>query len=263
LPTYDVGKIENGKPTGELGHTHVFEGKGGYAKDVFSDAGLITHLRQEHGQDIEETTRSFELRQLHNRLHKKEIPVRLPPDQLYVDSVWVKPVNFDFGTGYTEKWEIVYPTGYDEEKDDPDNGGIERFEPMMNYYYPLPHFNPEHVGDAEKVAKILDKEARNLTLIRLLDETEEQSYVMALTGGGMDFSWEICEAYMLAGYLPPFHFALPNMAGLDKDKRTEWILAGCRRSAEVVAGQASGRLTELVHLTSALNIREIVKGPTP
>mgnify|MGYP000695830461 CR=1 FL=1 len=93
--------------------------------------------------------------------------------------------------------------------------------PMMNYIYPLP-------GSFEVPDDVQDK--LNNTTIVCIDD----NYYLALTGGGMDLSWEICESYINLGYYPPAHFCcLPRMAGRgtsDGDKR---ILAYCRESLRI------------------------------
>jgi hypothetical protein len=61
---------------------------------------------------------------------------------------------------------------------------------------------------------------------------------LALTGGGMDLSWQICDAFVAAGYLPPFHFCrgLPTMAGYVPAPVT---IAAIRRTLEIQAQRAS------------------------
>jgi len=82
---------------------------------------------------------------------------------------------------------------------------IHHIEPMLNYYYPLPYFS---INENEAQA-ILVKSSTSCVLVKLDDEI-----VLSLNGCGMDFSWQICKAYMLLGYLPPFHFCdLPEFAG--------------------------------------------------
>ncbi len=90
--------------------------------------------------------------------------------------------------------------------------------PLMDYYYPLPGFT---MPIEEACTKIMD-------LPLCLVHIEPDMYGLALTGGGMDLSWEIDEAYMRLGYLPPFHFAdLPDMAGRGRSERDRWVIAGC------------------------------------
>ena len=140
-------------------------------------------------------------------------------ERLNCDSVDVKPRDYDFGEGYPEAWEYyeaaecqecgkpVLVTGEEHHRtvEDVDCDGYLCSEgPMMNYYYPLPGFKMDVEEAAKKIA--------NLPLcIVYFHETEE--YALALTGGGMDLSWEICAAFIELGYHPPVHFRLPEFAG--------------------------------------------------
>jgi hypothetical protein len=93
--------------------------------------------------------------------------------------------------------------------------------PMMSYWYPCDVAkDPE--GAAEKIRGC------SMCIVRVND-----TYGLALTGGGMDFSWEICAAYIHCGYLPPLKYAtdLPKMAGGVTDGRL--VLAGARKSVTV------------------------------
>jgi hypothetical protein len=89
--------------------------------------------------------------------------------------------------------------------------------PMMNYYYPLPSL-PGSEYDAAYTIRDLP-----LCIVRNLEnDTMPTDYALALTGGGMDLSWEICEAFMRLGFLPPMAFAdLPAIAGRG-DKAKPW-----------------------------------------
>jgi hypothetical protein len=54
----------------------------------------------------------------------------------------------------------------------------------------------------------------------------------------MDLSWEICEAFMRLGFLPPASFArVPAMAGKPGDRIDLWVLEGVSRAGEVVLSQ--------------------------
>ncbi len=103
----------------------------------------------------------------------------------------------------------------------------ERWSPMMNYAYPLESSPPDDWKNL----------VNNCTCVEI-----DGNYYLALTGGGMDFTWEICESYMALGYLPPSHFArrLPGMAGRGQSERDRWIAAGCRRSLEVHGNWLTG-----------------------
>ena len=166
---------------------------------------------------------------------------------LYIDTVDQKPRWKNFGEGrsvYGEKWEIGVEVTDKELDEDPD-----AWAPMMNYIYPLPRFNDtkEFRGfDDKKIKKALDM-AGNLTLIRDLEAPTEDEYGLALTGGGMDFSWEIVKAHALLGYTPPMHFCqrLPRMAGVGKSPLDKLAIEACMRSAEASKGWAEAAIVHL------------------
>ncbi len=99
--------------------------------------------------------------------------------------------------------------------------------PMMSYRYPLPGFDDRDVMEAAEAIK-------DLPLCVVLYDGE---YALALTGGGMDLSWEICAAYVRLGYLPPVAYAgdLPRYSGGD---RIPEILPECREALTVAANRA-------------------------
>lgn len=118
-----------------------------------------------------------------------------------------------------------------EEVDDEGTG------PMMSYHYPVPDLD-RIGGDAHEAASLI----RDLPLCVV--EFSDGSISLALTGGGMDLSWEICEAFTRLGFLPPFRFASdpPKLAGHTVNPYT---LAACRRTCDVLRSwteQASDRL---------------------
>jgi hypothetical protein len=92
--------------------------------------------------------------------------------------------------------------------------------PMMNYRYPI----DDKWFNADGARRIADLEV-----------------YLALTGGGMDLSWEICEAYVRLGCLPPSHFELPAMAGKKLTERTALVLTAVERSNDVLTGWAQSR----------------------
>jgi hypothetical protein len=96
--------------------------------------------------------------------------------------------------------------------------------PMMNYAYPLPDLG---TADDEYDAAM---RIRNYPLC-IVRDLNGGGFALALTGGGMDLSWDICGAFVALGMLPPVHFAsdLPKMAGHTPDPV---VLASCRRSVE-------------------------------
>lgn len=97
--------------------------------------------------------------------------------------------------------------------------------PMMNYYYELPDTQSYDEDDALAIINL------PLCIVRLEDVGWSRSgtYALALTGGGMDLSWEICEAFMRLGFLPPIQYAdLPGMAGRPQDEDDLWVIEGCK-----------------------------------
>ncbi len=122
------------------------------------------------------------------------------------------------------------------------SGSIGGEGPMMNYFYPIGVRDDVHSDEAAKV--IVD--------LPLCIVTIEDDVGLALTGGGMNLTWEICEAHMLLGYLPPVHFAnLPAMAeATSMTPKQRWIVAGCLRALTVTATRArnqAARLRERFH----------------
>ena len=117
------------------------------------------------------------------------------------------------GTGTDDGEESLFP-------------GVKQGEPMMDRLYSLPYFT----GDERDAAKL----SGPLCLVHLTPEEHPDEWGLALTGGGMDLSWEICEAYMQLGFLPPAQFAqhLPDYGSYGE--REHWIMAGCAKSLEVV-----------------------------
>ena len=134
----------------------------------------------------------------------------------------------------------IQPEIEDEDGDDVENecmGTIYAIEgPMMNYFYPC-ELRSHSVEDAARAIAHLP-----LCVV----EMEDGETGFALTGGGMDLSWEICDAFISCGYLPPLQYCdLPDMAGKAKHPRCQLILAACRRSAEIAEGWAHRRVDSL------------------
>jgi hypothetical protein len=110
--------------------------------------------------------------------------------------------------------------------------------PVMSYAYPC------QWHDAEDAARLLV----DLPLIPVV--APGGVHALALTGGGMDLSWEICAAYVALGFLPPLEHArdLPRMAGMYFDTGHKRTIAACLRSAQVSgawARAASQRIRRL------------------
>ena len=187
------------------------------------------------------------------------------------DAVDVKPVNVDgWSEGYGTEWNTIFPDvenwnagqcsdwltdhgnnhvvdDLEELREDVREAMLEEPDyccPMMNYYYPLPNFRLEP-GEAQTILEL----HAGAVVLALVDEEP----VLALSGGGMDLSWDICEAFMLLGYLPPVHFCdLPEFAGLKWTEKTRWILAGCRQSLQVATHWNRYKLKKLRHVSETL-----------
>ncbi len=170
---------------------------------------------------------------------------------LYSDAIDAKPRGYDFNadtnadygdndTEAVECWRIVLPDveGWtaarcrawlddqsidyvrprdvlqDDEEDDDENGDAlreqvreamdenESYAPMMNFIYPVPGL---------RMTSAQAQEAIQDTGACVIVEVGDVPY-LALAGGGMDLSWDICRAYVALGYYPPIHFEPPRMA---------------------------------------------------
>ena len=161
----------------------------------------------------------------------------LKTDSLRVDCLTEKPRNYDWSRGYGEEWEIIQPYDWDafseeDEKKNEEKTGYysydnmqESNQPMMNYYYPLYHRDSFDEEDAKKL---------NHLPLCIVYFTESEEYALALTGGGMDLSWQICEAHIRLGYYPPVHFRLPRMAGKEASPRNLGIVDACIKGREIL-----------------------------
>ena len=192
--------------------------------------------------------------------------VTLVIGELSLAAVDVKSVNFDFGEGFGVTWDEVslgllqcnfcettyIKDAFDEGEKCPDahcaseySSTLERpvIEPMMNYYYELPYYE----GDPEEDQLTLYQSSANVVLVRMLNiEEDENSFVLALSGGGMDLSWDICHAYILLGYAPPLHFCdLPDFGQDNSQEPYNLILKACLQSAKFVAERATRKIEQL------------------
>ncbi len=137
---------------------------------------------------------------------------------LSYEVITAQPRPFDFSTGYPENWDIPLRLTDTEMKN-------ERYFPIYNFLYPL--------GEYFRVPRDFRSRLNNTTIVRAGDE-----HGLALTGCGMDFSWEICESYLNLGYYPPVHFCrLPEMADRGKSARDRRIVRGCAESLDALVGR--------------------------
>jgi len=133
-------------------------------------------------------------------------------------------INVTLQDYYRSEWEIPFEQTEAERED-----GV--WDPMTNDRYELPCFKMP-----DNVKELLDK-AGSVTLVYF---PEEETYYLALNGGGMDLSWDICRAYMLLGYLPPLSCCeLPRLAGMNYRRvRNAKVLQACKYSVEVSTSYA-------------------------
>ena len=91
--------------------------------------------------------------------------------------------------------------------------------PVTSAYWPFDdHAIADPVEDARKIADL------PLCIVKVDD-----TYGLALTGGGMDLSWEIAEAFTRLGMYPPLDVcSLPAMGNDPDSPRTRYIIDACR-----------------------------------
>ena len=181
-------------------------------------------------------------------------------------AIEAKPISTDWSEGYTETWEQVYPDvdewdldtctnylddqgfGYDEQDGEDDDDYLydlreacreavcedDSFTPIFNFRYPLPDYRGYDGDDQTKLM------GGNVVLVEY-----EGEFFLALTGCGMDLSWDICQAYIALGFLPPVHFCndLPRLAGDDESDDSHFlVLAAALRSNDILASWSNRRL---------------------
>ena len=157
-------------------------------------------------------------------------------EKLWIDTADAKPEDYDFyEKHYGEDWDIPFERTDEEMEND-------EFAPMMNYRYPLPEFDRKN-HSSEKIKRALSN-AGSITLIEDLKSNEKY---LALSGGGMDLSWDIVQGYINLGFTPPAHFCrnLPKMAGMKLTKGNEEAILGCRRSLKAQSGWNESGLEKL------------------
>ena len=104
--------------------------------------------------------------------------------------------------------------------------------PMMNAFWPCPW-----AGDGFAVAEAI----AHLNLVPVEIGSERG---LMFTGGGMDFSWEIAEAYVVLGFYPPASLDLPmdcrDLSG-PKGERYRGIVQALATSYRILAGWCTQR----------------------
>lgn len=130
-------------------------------------------------------------------------------------------------------------------RDHMQDDGADAFAPMMNYYYPLPNLGIPPEAAQERVMD-------TACVIALIDGEP----VLALAGGGMDLSPDICKAYVALGYYPPMHFAsgLPRLGAAYREITPE-LVDICVEGAEIALRRAQNNLDDLRRFADELAAR--------
>lgn len=180
-------------------------------------------------------------------------------EDLGFSAIDVTPQDADWQQGYPEEWQYWEACRSDPDYQDVEEGvlvypddqnKVDRLYeycegPMMNYVYELDDLTwgrfGFHSSIQEAAAHLYD-----LPLCIIEFYNGPIDYGLALTGGGMDFSWEICEAYMRLGHVPPVHFAdLPRMGGRGESEADRKIIGACKKSFERQSQQSNQGIDSL------------------
>lgn len=172
---------------------------------------------------------------------------RASVEELWASAVDAKSEKYDWREHQIgEDWEIAVPmpdfdSGEKEEDMEDEDDFYEQNSPMMNFRYPLPGFKPDRFSD-KNLRRALDN-AGNITLVQDLKSDE---YYLALTGGGMDLTWDIARAYVNLGYLPPADFCrLPGFVDYGHEEDDKTIIHACKRTASFLENWAKGLAHDL------------------
>ncbi len=174
-------------------------------------------------------------------------------DKLRFVDPFVKAKYLDLSANLHDRLEIIVPDFDEMDKDelkewaevlgwDVERGGLpstdelhERYlenEPIYEFGWPVP-IQPEEITN-----KHLLFIAKHLPIVLLYDH-EDDEVIAALTGVGMDLTFELIDVYLIFGILPPpvLVRSLPNLAGFDKEALKLYLR---------VAVESWHRLSELV-----------------
>ncbi len=115
------------------------------------------------------------------------------------------------------------------------------FDPIYNRIYPLPGLDMDPTIAQAYLA------GSDVVVMTVDDET-----FLALSACGVDCSWDLVEAYIKLGYLPPICLSgLPNM-GLSPSRKEFAIIAEMKTSLEIVRDHMTIGLAKLDDLSAAL-----------
>lgn len=132
-----------------------------------------------------------------------------------------------------------------EHKGEPCDGWLPSADgPMMNYWYPV------------KLRTSVEDAARAISHLPLCIVEVNGETGLALTGGGMNLSWEVCAAFLALGFLPPTHFAgLPEMGGRGASASDRRLIRACEESFRVSMSWAQSGISRLKELRRTMRER--------
>lgn len=146
-------------------------------------------------------------------------------ERLSCELLDAKPQDFDFSEGCGETWDVALDLT-DEEREN------EEYMPMMNFVYPL--------GEDFTIPADFRTKLENTTIVSI-----DGKHYLALTGGGMDLTWEIAESYINLGYYPPAHFCrLPGIAGRGDTPKDRRIVECCNEGLRTMIQWLTQRIEE-------------------
>lgn len=165
-----------------------------------------------------------------SEIRKRESSVNI--DNLSAEVIDGQTRHYDFSEGYPSEWEVAFRMTEEERMN-------ERYMPMMNTLWPLPDsFEPQ-----EQHKEDMD----NMTIVALKEGSGYPDYYLALTGGGMDMSWQIGRTYVNLGYLPPAALNdLPRMANIDTSKaRNRKVIEALKKTHEINKNSSDHAINKL------------------
>lgn len=118
----------------------------------------------------------------------------------------------------------------------------EGFMPMMNALWPC---EPRYGMTDELAATAIDQHAGATVLVTINNEQHHGLQGIAMTGGGMNMSWDLCAAYICCSCIPPLRLLtdMPKFAGMKSSELTRAVLECMDLAADWLKSRAE-RLRE-------------------
>jgi hypothetical protein len=103
---------------------------------------------------------------------------------------------------------------------DPDEGDPDAWHPIQSRMWHLPHFDiPDNWRDCLVSTTVVEIDG---------------NHYLALTGCGMNLSWEIAESFIRLGYRPPAGLRLATICGRGHSEQDQAIAEICRESKRIL-----------------------------